>query len=595
MITEADEDELPRDEAGNAYVAQSFTYDAVDNLVAVRTELHGGEVDVATYEYDDTERDRLLGIVHARPEYGPPVRLAYDDDGNIADDGRGRAYRWDGAGRLESVTRANGTWQYRHGPGGRICAIVHDGHILFRYHEDGGLVAELSSTEERRYIRCGANVVAETRLAAAIRQTWLLVGDAQGTVLVEAGDGAPRTRTYDAFGARDTSTDAAQSGFTGESLERASHCHLLGNRLYSPVLRRFLNPDPLSPLGPAGFNRYAYCGGDPVNRVDPSGNSWLPIFFSALGLAAAVIGAVVSVGALSGAVAAAGGGLTMLLSTPSMVAATAAATLDAVSVIAEAASLTALATGEDGLATMFGALAFGSGIASAGLSVLTHAVSRSARFVGFAGTSRGSGRPGISMHPMGGASSSMRHAESPREFTFMQEHEIARERLSIHPSKPEWVVEPIFHTFRHPANRLSMHHFVDSVVYNDMISRAAELIRGNPLRRKKTAVYVYAGVHGEYKKPNFGPQMRNSSPVDDELLDEQRYWFRELQNMLGENYEVFPENVGKMSRDAYRNAMERTGHHLHWFCYSLADNVAIAEIGIPANIPLTVYPVPTGP
>jgi len=594
VITEADEDELPRDEVGNAYIAQSFTYDAIDNLVAARTELLSGEVDVATYEYDGTDRDRLLRIVHGRPEYGPPVSFAYDDDGNVVNDGLGRVYGWDGAGRLDSVTRADGNWQYRHGPGGRVCAILNGGHILFRYHEDGALVTEIGSTEERRYVRCGAAIVAESRLTAAIRETWLLGDDPQGNVLIEAGDSVARTRTYGAFGARDASTDAVQSGFTGDTFERASGCYLLGNRLYSPTLRRFLNPDPRSPIGAGGFNRYAYCGGDPVNRVDPSGNSWLPIFFSALGLAAAFLGAVASAGALSGAVAAAGGELAVMLSTPSMAAATIAVVLETVSVVAEATSLAALATGNDGLATTFGALAFGSGIASAGLSVLTSAVARSARFVGLAGASRGNVGPGRSIRPMGGASSSMRHAEPPRQFTFMQLHEIGTERLSIHPSKPEWVVEPIFHTFRHPSNRLSIHHFVDSTIYNDMIPRAAESIRSSPLRRTKTAVYVYAGVHGEYKKPNFGATRRNPDLDAADQLEEQRYWFRELQNILGDDFEVFPENVGKMSRDAYRNAMERTGHHLHWFCYSLADNVAIAEIRIPANIPLSVYPVPTG-
>ena len=35
---------------------------------------------------------------------------------------------------------------------------------------------------------------------------------------------------------------------------------------------RFNSPDELSPFGDGGINSYAYCGGDPVNRYDPSGN-----------------------------------------------------------------------------------------------------------------------------------------------------------------------------------------------------------------------------------------------------------------------------------------------------------------------------------
>ena len=44
-----------------------------------------------------------------------------------------------------------------------------------------------------------------------------------------------------------------------------------GHRVYSPSLGRFIGPDALSPFGKGGLNAYAYCQGDPVNFVDPSG------------------------------------------------------------------------------------------------------------------------------------------------------------------------------------------------------------------------------------------------------------------------------------------------------------------------------------
>ena len=44
--------------------------------------------------------------------------------------------------------------------------------------------------------------------------------------------------------------------------------------MYRPVLRRFLAPDADSPFGEGGLNTYAYCAGDPVNRVDPSGHKF---------------------------------------------------------------------------------------------------------------------------------------------------------------------------------------------------------------------------------------------------------------------------------------------------------------------------------
>ena len=45
-----------------------------------------------------------------------------------------------------------------------------------------------------------------------------------------------------------------------------------GARTYSPALRRWMVPDPLGEKYPA-VSPYAYCAGDPVNYVDPTGES----------------------------------------------------------------------------------------------------------------------------------------------------------------------------------------------------------------------------------------------------------------------------------------------------------------------------------
>ncbi|WP_369986836.1 RHS repeat-associated core domain-containing protein [Pseudomonas xanthosomatis] len=64
------------------------------------------------------------------------------------------------------------------------------------------------------------------------------------------------------------------SGFNGERLDPVSGFYGMGHgyRWYSPVLRRFLSTDSISPFGRGGINSYAYAGGDPVNRFDPDGH-----------------------------------------------------------------------------------------------------------------------------------------------------------------------------------------------------------------------------------------------------------------------------------------------------------------------------------
>ena len=51
-------------------------------------------------------------------------------------------------------------------------------------------------------------------------------------------------------------------------------------RYYSPKWRRFISPDDTAYLDPEsvnGLNLYCYCNNDPVNYVDPSGNSIIAI------------------------------------------------------------------------------------------------------------------------------------------------------------------------------------------------------------------------------------------------------------------------------------------------------------------------------
>ncbi len=66
---------------------------------------------------------------------------------------------------------------------------------------------------------------------------------------------------------------ALHPSFSGERYDPCSRTYLLGQgfRGYSPALMRFLAVDSLSPFGRGGLNAYAYCAGDPVNFVDPTG------------------------------------------------------------------------------------------------------------------------------------------------------------------------------------------------------------------------------------------------------------------------------------------------------------------------------------
>ena len=55
-----------------------------------------------------------------------------------------------------------------------------------------------------------------------------------------------------------------------------------GYRGYQATLGRFAQPDRHSPFGEGGRNAYAYCAGDPVNRVDATGRAFTALVVGGL-------------------------------------------------------------------------------------------------------------------------------------------------------------------------------------------------------------------------------------------------------------------------------------------------------------------------
>jgi len=78
---------------------------------------------------------------------------------------------------------------------------------------------------------------------------------------------------YSVYGDHSRHESAYPQAFNGEHLDENLRGYHLGRgyRFYDPLLMRFFTADAESPFAQGGINAYAYCTGDPVNRVDPSG------------------------------------------------------------------------------------------------------------------------------------------------------------------------------------------------------------------------------------------------------------------------------------------------------------------------------------
>jgi len=64
-------------------------------------------------------------------------------------------------------------------------------------------------------------------------------------------------------------------GYAGAYVHQPSGLLVMGARLYSPSLGRWINRDPIEEAG--GINLYEYAGNRPTSVIDPSGLTWYPV------------------------------------------------------------------------------------------------------------------------------------------------------------------------------------------------------------------------------------------------------------------------------------------------------------------------------
>ena len=66
--------------------------------------------------------------------------------------------------------------------------------------------------------------------------------------------------------------------YRGYYYDTETGLYYLNSRYYDPEVGRFINADGvIDPTSVLGTNLYAYCGNNPINRVDPTGHFWKEI------------------------------------------------------------------------------------------------------------------------------------------------------------------------------------------------------------------------------------------------------------------------------------------------------------------------------
>jgi len=238
----------------------SFEYDAANNptklgATTLKYDAASQLEEAGTTEYTFNEMGQRI---EADPASGPSTTYGYDQAGNLISvdrDEEGEVakieddYAYDGLGLRASQKISGVKAQFAWDVSGELPLLLYDGTSYYLYGPDG-LPFEQISSETATYLH--HDHLGSTRLITNAS------GEARGKY------------TYTPYGAvaEHEGTAITQLGFNGQYRNQSTGLIYLRARVYDPVTAQFLSVDPLvMKTGEA----YAYAGGDPVNRWDPSG------------------------------------------------------------------------------------------------------------------------------------------------------------------------------------------------------------------------------------------------------------------------------------------------------------------------------------
>jgi RHS repeat-associated protein len=255
---------------GNENIA--YTYDRVGNRLTKRN-----STSVTLYSYDIN--DRLVS------EAGPGYLYAYgyDANGNLIsrDDGLGaQLYEYDYENQLVTAKVNGKDIAYRYDADGiRIGSsingastqyVVDKGAPFATVLEERGSTGNLSA----RYVY-GDRLLGQQRGA----NNHYYHADALNSIraLTDNTQTVTDTYTYDAFGNLLATSGSSTNPFlfAGEQFDPDLMLYYLRARHYAPGIGRFTSMDPFPgyKMNPMSFHRYLYANLDPVNVIDPSGQT----------------------------------------------------------------------------------------------------------------------------------------------------------------------------------------------------------------------------------------------------------------------------------------------------------------------------------
>jgi RHS repeat-associated protein len=288
---------------GGLSYTQSFGYDSLNRLSSA-TETNGGTTNWTQNNAYDRYGNRQIdygGGSYNLTFSSTTNRIttsgfSYDSNGNLTNDTI-HAYTFDAENKILKV---DSTTAYTYdGAGQRVRKLVGE-NTRFIYGIGGQLIAEYDGSTgnlKKEYVAGGGSLITIEPTAVNSNGTQYTTPDNLGSPRVITNSSASVVGRHDYMpfgedlgagtGGRTTgmgfsggSSDNNRKKFTGYERDTETSLDFAQARYYSNTQGRFTSPDPFAGSATIGnpqtFNRYAYCGNNPVNATDPSGMTAQP-------------------------------------------------------------------------------------------------------------------------------------------------------------------------------------------------------------------------------------------------------------------------------------------------------------------------------
>ena len=232
-----------------------------------------------TYTYGDADWKDLLTAVDGQS-------ITYDAMGNPTSyyNGTRWTFTWAQGRRLTTATDGTNSINYTYDADGLRTGKTVNGTEHTYYYAGGKLLRETyGDTVLDFFYDASGNAYALKYNGTLYYYITNLQGDV--TSIVDAQGAVVASYNYDPYGnlisdepAENTVGHLNPLRYRGYYYDSESELYYLQSRYYDPELGRFLNTDAFASTGQGvlGYNMFAYCGNNPINNEDPTGNYYTP-------------------------------------------------------------------------------------------------------------------------------------------------------------------------------------------------------------------------------------------------------------------------------------------------------------------------------